>query len=69
MPIRRLPNASCLLSDRPQHHTGKALCLPGLAPLAPSGRHFCLEEEAQMVRIQDGKVKEIKVWILGGAAQ
>ena len=53
-----------------QHHTGAPLqMLPGLPPVPPSGRHFCLDEEAQMVRVEGDKIKEIKVgagWRRGG---
>lgn len=49
------------------HHTGKPFSLPGLPPIPASGRHFCLEEEAQMVRVENGQVKEIKVFPVRGA--
>eukprot|EP00879_Flechtneria_rotunda_P002030 GHRR01002208.1.p1 GENE.GHRR01002208.1~~GHRR01002208.1.p1 ORF type:complete len:219 (+),score=53.00 GHRR01002208.1:118-774(+) len=43
------------------HHTGGPLVLPGLEPLQPSGKHFCLAEEVQKVKVQGGKVTEIEV--------
>ncbi len=52
-----------------QHHTGQPFSLPtsGLDPIPASGRHFCLEEEAQLVLVKGGHIKEIKVG--GGPAQ
>ena len=53
-----------------QHHTGLSLRLvPGLPAISPSGRHFCLQEEAQLVKVGgDGKViEEIKVFPVKGA--
>jgi hypothetical protein len=35
--------------------------MPGLEPLAPSGRHFCLAEEVQKVKVEGEKVTEIQV--------
>jgi hypothetical protein len=43
------------------HHTGAPLVMPGLEPLNPSGKHFCLGEEVQKVRVAGGKVAEIQV--------
>uniref|UniRef100_A0A383VVT1 Uncharacterized protein n=1 Tax=Tetradesmus obliquus TaxID=3088 RepID=A0A383VVT1_TETOB len=43
------------------HHTGAPLAMPGLEPLPPSGRHFCLAEEVQKVKVVGDKVAEIQV--------
>lgn len=43
------------------HHTGAPLVMPGLEPLAPSGKHFCLAEEVQKVKVEGDKVTEIQV--------
>ena len=43
------------------HHTGAPLVMPGLEPLPPSGKHFCLSEEAQKVKVQGSKVVEVEV--------
>jgi hypothetical protein len=43
------------------HHTGAPFELPGLPAVEPSGRHFALPEQALMVRVEDGLVREIKV--------
>ncbi|KIY95741.1 hypothetical protein MNEG_12220 [Monoraphidium neglectum] len=44
------------------HHTGTELRLPGLEPLPPSGKHFCLAEEVQKIKVDSqGRVKEILV--------
>jgi hypothetical protein len=37
------------------------LAMPGLDPLPPSGKHFCLAEEVQKVKVAGDKVTEIKV--------
>ncbi|KAG1661701.1 hypothetical protein FOA52_002037 [Chlamydomonas sp. UWO 241] len=49
------------------HHTGVPFSLPGLPAIEPSGRHFSLPEQALMVRVVDGLVKEIKVFPVRGA--
>eukprot|EP00882_Tetradesmus_deserticola_P000745 GHRQ01000813.1.p1 GENE.GHRQ01000813.1~~GHRQ01000813.1.p1 ORF type:complete len:212 (+),score=81.18 GHRQ01000813.1:208-843(+) len=43
------------------HHTGAPLAMPGLDSLPPSGRHFCLAEEVQKVKVVGDKVTEIQV--------
>jgi hypothetical protein len=43
------------------HHTGAPLQLPGLEPVPASGKHFCLAEEVQKVKVQGDKVQEIVV--------
>jgi hypothetical protein len=35
--------------------------MPGLTPLPPSGKHFCLAEEVQKVKVEGDKVTEIQV--------
>jgi hypothetical protein len=35
--------------------------MPGLDPLPPSGKHFCLAEEVQKVKVEGDKVTEIQV--------
>jgi len=49
------------------HHTGAPLVMPGLDPLPPSGKHFCLAEEVQKVKVANGKVVEIQVLPTKGA--
>jgi len=49
------------------HHTGAPLKLPGLEPVAPSGKHFCLPDEVQKVKVQGDKIKEIVVLPTKGA--
>jgi len=49
------------------HHTGEPFALPGMPPVPPSGRHFCLAEEVHMVRLEGGKVAEIKILPSRGA--
>jgi hypothetical protein len=39
--------------------------MPGLEPLAPSGKHFCLAEEVQKVKVEGDKVTEIQVNMQG----
>lgn len=43
------------------HHTGAPLQLPGLEPVPASGKHFCLAEEVQKVKVKGDKVQEIVV--------
>lgn len=43
------------------HHSGGPLVMPGLEPLPASGKHFCLTEEVQKVKVQGSKVVEIQV--------
>lgn len=43
------------------HHTGAPLRMPGLEPIPASGKHFCMAEEVQKVKVEGGKVSEIKV--------
>lgn len=43
------------------HHTGGPLEMPGLDPLPASGKHFCLAEEIQKVKVQGNKVVEVQV--------
>lgn len=50
-----------LLVQATGHHTGGPLVMPGLEPLAPSGKHFCLAEEIQKVKVEGNKVAEIEV--------
>jgi hypothetical protein len=38
--------------------------MPGLDPLPPSGKHFCLAEEVQKVKVAGDKVTEIKVSVM-----
>jgi hypothetical protein len=47
------------------HHTGEPLVMPGLEPLPPSGKHFCLAEEVQKVKVEGDKVTEIQVNMQG----
>lgn len=49
------------------HHTGAPLQLPGLEPVPASGKHFCLAEEVQKVKVVGDKVKEIVVLPTKGA--
>lgn len=49
------------------HHTGEHLRMPNLEPLPPSGKHFCLAEEVQKVKVAGGKVAEIQVLYNKGA--
>lgn len=35
--------------------------MPGLKPVPASGKHFCLAEEIQKVKVQGGKVTEVEV--------
>lgn len=49
------------------HHTGGPLKMPGLEPLPPSGKHFCLAEEIQKVKVQGNKVVEVEVLPQKGA--
>eukprot|EP00878_Enallax_costatus_P014292 GHUV01014950.1.p1 GENE.GHUV01014950.1~~GHUV01014950.1.p1 ORF type:complete len:200 (+),score=42.51 GHUV01014950.1:361-960(+) len=49
------------------HHTGGPLEMPGLEPLPPTGKYFCLAEEIQRVKVQGGKVVEVEVLPTKGA--
>jgi len=49
------------------HHTGTPFALPGAPALPASGRHFCLAEEAQLVKVEGGKIREIKVFPAKGS--
>jgi hypothetical protein len=49
------------------HHTGAPLQLPGLEPVPASGKHFCLAEEVQKVKVKGDKVQEIVVLPTKGA--
>lgn len=49
------------------HHTGGSLVMPGLEPLAPSGKHFCLAEEIQKVKVEGNKVVAVEVLPQKGA--
>eukprot|EP00877_Chromochloris_zofingiensis_P000454 jgi/Chrzof1/10409/UNPLg00333.t1 len=49
------------------HHTGAPLRMPGLEPIPASGKHFCMAEEVQKVKVEGGKVSEIKVLPTKGA--
>lgn len=49
------------------HHTGAPLQLPGLEPVPASGKHFCLADEVQKVKVEGDKVKEIVVLPTKGA--
>lgn len=53
----------CLVVVRASgHHTGGDLCLPGLEPLPPSGKRFCLAEEVHKLKVDiTGRVTEIVV--------
>jgi hypothetical protein len=49
------------------HHTGGPLQMPGLPPVPASGKHFCLAEEVQKVKVNGDKIKEIVVLPTKGA--
>eukprot|EP00775_Hariotina_reticulata_P011891 gene11891-12035_t len=49
------------------HHTGAPLVLPGLEPIPASGKHFCLVEEVQKVKVDGNKVSAIQVLPTKGA--
>jgi hypothetical protein len=43
------------------HHTGAPLQLPNLEPVPASGKHFCLAEEVQKVKVNGNKIQQIVV--------
>ena len=49
------------------HHTGAAFELPGLPPLPAAGRRVSLPPETMKVRVEGGRIKEIRV--RGGASK
>lgn len=49
------------------HHTGAPLQLPGLEPVPASGKHFCLPDEVQKVKVKGDKIQEIVVLPTKGA--